>query len=117
MATPAPKIPPQAAGFTEAEVEKTLRDFWHEQQNSSAAYGDPFSDAGEGTVFDIEPRVSSQEAVTVLIKLKKVLGYEPPASVIKRGGYKTCEEFVQDLAANVRQWVLKKKSLLHAKGE
>lgn len=119
MGLPAPKIP-LAARFPKAEVESILKDCWKEQEDSSAHYKDPFSDAhesGDGTVFDIQPKLSSQEAVTVLIKLKNVLGYEPPTSVIKRGGYKTCEEFVQELTARVNEWYLKKHSLLRSKGE
>jgi len=94
------------------EVETTLRTWWKEQEGSSARYGDPFADAHAkgGTVFDIQPKVSSQEAVTVLLKLEKLLGYEPPTSVIKRGGYKTCDEFVQDLTTRVSEGYSKKHS-------
>jgi hypothetical protein len=109
MGLPAPKIP-SPGRFPKTEVETTLRTWWKEQEGSSARYGDPFSDARTkgGTVFDIQPKVSSQEAVTVLLKLEKVLGYEPPTSVIKRGGYKTCDEFVQDLTTRVSEGYSKK---------
>jgi len=111
MGLPVPKIP-SPARFPKTEVETTLRTWWKEQEGSSARYGDPFSDAHAkgGTVFDIQPKVSSQEAVTVLLKLEKVLGYEPPTSVIKRGGYKTSDEFVQDLTARVSEGYSKKHS-------
>jgi hypothetical protein len=111
MGLPAPKIP-SPRRFPKSEVEATLKNWWKEQADSSARYGDPFSDAREkgGTVFDIQPKVSSQEAVVVLLKLEKVLGYEPPTSVIKRGGYKTCDEFVQDLTAHVSEGYAKKHS-------
>ncbi len=61
-----------------------------------------------GTVFGIQPQVSSQEAVTVLIELKAILGYEPSSNVIKRGGYKSRDEFVRDLTTAVEQEHLKK---------
>lgn len=112
MGLPAPKIPPPAR-FPKAEIERILRDWWKEQQESASNYGDPFADGqhdGVGTVFDIQPKLSSQEAVTVLIRLEKVLGYEPSTSVIKRGGYKTCEEFVQDLTTRVHEGYSKKNS-------
>jgi hypothetical protein len=112
MGLPAPQI--RTAGrFPKTEVETVLRTWWQEQEGSSARYGDPFADARtstDGTVFDIQPRVSSQEAVTVLIRLKNVLGFEPSTSVIKRGGYKTCDEFVQDLTARVSEGYSKKHS-------
>jgi hypothetical protein len=112
MGLPAPKVP-SPSRFPKTEVETALKEWWKEQESSSARYGDPFSDARTttgGTVFDIQPKVSSQEAVTVLLKLKKVLGYEPPTSVIKRGGYKSRDEFVQDLTARVGDGYSKKHS-------
>jgi hypothetical protein len=111
MGLPAPKIP-SPGRFPKLDVETALKSWWKEQEGSSARYGDPFSDArtNGGTVFDIQPNVSSQEAVTVLLRLEKVLGYEPPTSVIKRGGYKTCDEFVQDLTARVSEGHSKKHS-------
>jgi hypothetical protein len=109
MGLPAPKIP-SPGRFPKSQVETALKNWWKEQEGSAAS--DPFSDlrAEGGTVFDIQPKVSSQEAVTVLLKLEKVLGYEPPTSVIKRGGYKTCDEFVQDLTARVSEGYSKKHS-------
>jgi hypothetical protein len=99
MGLPAHEMP-SPRRFPKAEIETALRSWWKEQETLSARYGDPFSDArttGCGTVFDIQPKVSSQEAVTVLLGVGKILGYEPPTSVIKRGGYKTSDEMVQDL--------------------
>jgi len=43
-----------------------------------------------------------------LLRLGKILGYEPPTSVIKRGGYKTCDEMVQDLGTRVSEDYAKK---------
>jgi hypothetical protein len=48
-----------------------------------------------------QPQVSSQESVDVLIELGPILGYELSTNVIKRGGYKSREEFVRDLTARV----------------
>jgi hypothetical protein len=47
-----------------------------------------------GTVFDIQPELSSTKAVPVLLKLTKILGFEPSKKVIKRGGYRNKQEFV-----------------------
>lgn len=47
-----------------------------------------------GTVFDIQPELSSTKAVAVLLKLKKILGFEPSKKVIKRGGYRNKQDFV-----------------------
>ena len=109
MGLPAPKLPP-ARQFPKGRVETTLANWWRTQQSGTARRGNPFSDARTkgGTVFDIQPQVSSQESVTVLLELQPVLGYEPSTSVIKRGGYKNCDEFVRELTARVAEDFAKK---------
>lgn len=52
-----------------------------------------------GTVFDVQPELSSTKAVAVLIKLKKILGFEPGKKAIKRGGYRNKQEFVANMVA------------------
>jgi hypothetical protein len=104
MGLPAPKLPPPRP-FPKNQVQKALENWWRTQQTGTARRGDPFSDARSkgGTVFDIQPQVSSQEAVTVLLELQSVLGYEPSINVIKRGGYKSLDEFVGQLTPRVAE--------------
>ena len=54
-----------------------------------------------GSVFDIQPELSSQQAVAVLLELEEILGYEPKKKVIRRGGYRSRAEFIQDLSAKI----------------
>jgi len=109
MGLPAPKLPPKPS-YPKTRVEGALDKWWRAQERATARHGNPFSDAAtkSGTVFGIQPQVSSQEAVTVLIELKVILGYEPSSNVIKRGGYKSRDEFVRDLTTAVEQEHLKK---------
>jgi hypothetical protein len=102
MGLPAPKLPP-ARQFPKGPVETKLDSWWRAQQSARARRGNPFADARArgGTVFDIQPQVSSQESVDVLIELGPILGYEPSTNVIKRGGYKNREEFVHELTARM----------------
>lgn len=54
-----------------------------------------------GSVFDIQPELSSQQAVAVLLELEEILGYEPKKKVIRRGGYRSRSEFIKDLSAKI----------------
>ncbi len=54
-----------------------------------------------GTVMDVQPELSSQQAVAVLIDLESILGFRPKTSVIRHGGYRGLEQFIRDLSGNV----------------
>jgi hypothetical protein len=56
-----------------------------------------------GTVFDVQPELSSTKAVAVLVKLKKILGFDPGKKAIKRGGYRNKQEFVANMIAAVEK--------------
>lgn len=56
-----------------------------------------------GTVFDIQPEMSSTKAVRVLLDLTNTIGFEPTKKVIKKGGYHSKEEFVRELSDRVEQ--------------
>ncbi len=58
-----------------------------------------------GTVFDIQPEMSSTKAVPVLLELTDILGFEPSKDVIKKGGYRTKDEFVNELCSRIEQSV------------
>jgi hypothetical protein len=97
MATPAKKILPNV--FPRTEVEKFVRGWWRDQTEARLRRGNPFADANakNGTVFCIQPELTSHEAVAILTRLKELLGFEPSKSVIKKGGYNGLEDFVSDL--------------------
>jgi hypothetical protein len=56
-----------------------------------------------GTVFDIQPEMASTKAVRVLLELKDILGFEPSKEVIKKGGYGSKAEFVNELTARIEE--------------
>ena len=80
--------------FDPTQVERVLREFW--QRETSTSLRDPNTDPrnGDGDVFDLLPEMSSHEAVKVLLDLAPVLGVKLKKSLIRRGGYKNCEDFV-----------------------
>ncbi len=95
-AEPNPKVFPKIA------VQTILGDWWNSKTKSPLKKPKPQSEARSqgGNVFDIQPELSSQQAVGVLLDLKDCLGYEPkPKKVIKRGGYSDCAEFFRAASA------------------
>ncbi len=92
---------------------------WYDQQLKSAlrAPKTPEELLKEGgTVFDIQPELSSTKAVQVLLRLEDILGFEPTKKVIKRGGYRSGAEFVRDMMANLeRAFTTRQKPVLSLK--
>ena len=88
---------------------RRLRDFlggWYDSQMTSALRKPrPPEEVRKhgGSVFDIQPEMSSTKAVPVLLELTDILGFEPPKDVIKKGGYKDRDEFVWELSGRVEQ--------------
>jgi hypothetical protein len=109
MATLAKRILP--AVFPRTEVEKFVRGWWREQTEARLRRGNPFADASakNGTVFCIQPELTSHEAVAILTRLAEVLGYEPSKSVIKKGGYNGLENFVSDILPRLEKQFIKKQ--------
>jgi acyl carrier protein len=90
---------PSIPTYPEERVRQTIRAWWAREQEDLQKIADP-DDAlqpNSGTVFDLVPVISSHHAVEVVLDLQVVLGYEIPDSVIKRGGYHTCDEMVEHL--------------------
>ena len=101
MALPAKKYPPRP--FPRQQVESVLFDWWVQQEEDLRRLGDPFQElrSRTGTVFDVLPLISSQQAVEVVLVLEPIVGYEIPESVVKKGGYHSCDELVEHLVENL----------------
>jgi hypothetical protein len=98
MAVPAKKKPsPQP--FPKDHVEASLRDWWAQQEQDQKLISDPVEDLQptSETVFAVVPLVSSHHALNAVLEVEKIVGYEIPDSVVKRGGYQDCEEFVKHM--------------------
>lgn len=85
-----PKIFPKAA------IQAVLDGWWDSKTKSPLKKPKPPSETHStgGSVFDILPELSSQQAVGVLLDLKDQLGYEPSKKLIRRGGYKSRADFI-----------------------
>ena len=95
LALKKPSNPP----YPQREVKSVVREWWTREEEDLQRIADPVEEIqpNRGTVFDLVPLISSQHAVEVVLKLEEILGFEIPDSVIKRGGYHTCEEMVEHL--------------------
>jgi acyl carrier protein len=97
MGLPLKKLP--RPPYPKVQVQQVVRDWWTREQAELQKIADPIDELqpNSGTVFDLVPVVSSQHAVEVVLDLEDLLGFEIPDSVIKRGGYHSCEEMVDHL--------------------
>jgi hypothetical protein len=90
-----------------------LLDRWYDAQMNSALRRPLAPEVARlkgGTVFDIQPEMSSSKAVRVLLDLSSLLGFEPSKKVIKRGGYRSKQEFVTELSNSLEQEFAKRFS-------
>jgi hypothetical protein len=100
------KADPNSKVFPKAAVQKILGDWWDSKTKSPLKKPKPPNEARAkgGNVFDIQPELSSQQAVGILLDLKESLGYEPkPKKVIQRGGYKNRTEFLEKLCGELEK--------------
>ncbi len=97
-----PITPAVKTQFPTVELRNTLEKWWDSKTTSPLAAPKPQLD---GTIFDLQPEVTSQQAVIVLLDCEAVLGYQPSKKVIKRGGYISRAEFLQTLLGKIRaEW-------------
>jgi len=81
--------------FPSKKIEQKLRAWWKRKAESPLRQraSDPRKQGG--TVFDIQPEVSSTETVEVFLEVEPLIGFKLTSSgLVKPGGYRTCDEFV-----------------------
>jgi hypothetical protein len=84
--------------FPKAKIEEQLRAWWKRKVASPLRRRTADPKKAGGTVFDIQPEVSSVETVEVCLEVEPLMGFEIKSSrVIRRGGYRTCDDFIQHL--------------------
>lgn len=78
----------------ESQIRTALEDFWDERAV-------PAGPGGATTVDELVAPVESMTAVDVLAGLDKITGLKLPNSLIRRGGYSSRGQFVEDLTGKV----------------
>jgi hypothetical protein len=98
-------VPDPSPSFDRRAVADLLNRWYDAQMNSALRRPRPPAEARQkgGTVFDIQPEMSSSKAVRVLLDLSGLMGFEPSRKMIKRGGYHSREEFVTELLRRLEE--------------
>lgn len=97
--------------FPKEQIDRKLRQWWQRKEASPLRrrVADPRQSGG--TVFDIQPLISSQEVVQILVQIERILGFKLDTSrIIKRGGYQNVEEFVSHVMPQLQTRFLKHQS-------
>ena len=91
------------AAFPPAQVESALAAWWDQRTASALNRRRPPEECRRlgGTVFDIQPTISSIEAVLAMLQLEALLGFELAKNVLPHGGYDSREQFVRDLTSRL----------------
>jgi hypothetical protein len=99
----APRLKTSRVAFPRAQVESALTAWWDERTGSALARRRPPQECRRlgGTVFDIQPALCFIEAVTAMLRLEALLGFELGKNAIPRGGYNSREQFVRDLTSRL----------------
>ncbi len=87
--------------FPTEVIAKVLADWWNSKTQSPLK--SPPKTKVKGTVFALQPELSSQQAVGVLVSCKGILGYRPSKDTIKKGGYADKAEFIKTLLAAIEK--------------
>lgn len=90
----------------EAKIRAALKEFWDERAIETGP-------SGATTVEELLAPVESITALDVLVTLDEITKLQLPNSVIRKGGYDTCDQFVNDLTGKV----MKRLSTKSTKGE
>jgi hypothetical protein len=93
--------------FPQQELEDAIVKWWNEE--TSKRLNDPF--AVPGTLYDVLTEVDSLCAVNVLLAIEPIIGFSPPESVIKAGGYANRQEMIDHLSPKLRNLYTKRSHL------
>lgn len=84
--------------FPKEAIEAKLK-AWYKRKSTSRLRRKISDKKKVGTVFDIQPEISSVESVEVFLEVEPLIDFElqKKGNLIKQGGYRSCDEFVKDL--------------------
>jgi hypothetical protein len=103
----------QTKAFPKTEIRLALAGWWDQYTRSSLQHAQrrPHQSAGspashgvqsrKGGVFAVQSAISAEEALIPLLRLKPVLGFEVGSDVIRRDGYNSKKEFLDDLCSQL----------------
>lgn len=88
--------------FPKVAIEERLR-AWYKRKSSSSLRRKLTKKSGVGTVFDVQPEISSVESVEVFLEVEPLIEFQlsKKGNLIKAGGYRSADEFVKDLLPRI----------------
>lgn len=93
--------------FPEEAVTEALAEWWDAETGTRR--GDPF--AIPGTLYDVVVDIDSLSVVNALLVIEEILGFEPPVTVIKKGGYRDRQEMIDHLVPAIREHYRKQRNI------
>lgn len=88
----------------EEEIAEQLRQWWSSEVEPGD--DDPFAkkkETNKGTLYDLVVEIDSLSVTNALVIVESIIGFEVPVKLIKRGGYRDCEEMINHLLAGLRE--------------
>jgi len=84
--------------FPKEAIEAKLK-AWYKRKSTSRLRRSILKKKNEGTVFSVQPEISSVESVEVFLEVEPLIEFElqRKGTLIKPGGYRSSDEFVKDL--------------------
>src|SRR5580704_10661218 len=90
-----PKLSQVVNSFPAEKLKALISGWWDSKIQSPLKR--PSKVLTAGTVFALQPELSSQQAVGILVSCIGLLGYRPSVDVIQKGGYVNKAAFVAGL--------------------
>lgn len=90
------------APFPENMIRNGLTDFWNQQAKDRQE--DPFNPDSEpkGTIHDLLPALDSLNVARSFNVVSKILQFKVPIKLVKKGGYVSREQMLEDLLPKLR---------------
>jgi hypothetical protein len=99
-----------AKRFPEQAVQSALTKWWNSEALERT--DDPFT-AGKtisGTLYELLPELDSLTVVNSFLTIEGILGMSVPERLVKPGGYRSRDEFLNDLIPKLRNLYQKQQS-------
>lgn len=92
--------PLRVVAFPEEALKSAITEWWDATVETKE--DDPFAER-PNTLYDLVVDIDSLSAVEALIVIEREIGFEPPVSVIRRGGYKSCDDMIDHVLPALRR--------------
>lgn len=100
--------PTHIGAFPEEALKASISEWW--DTTVGIKEDDPFA-VRPNTLYDLVVDIDSLSAVEALVVIEREIGFEPPVSVIRRGGYKSCDDMIEHVLPALRRHFETRKNI------